>query len=85
MGLARLEGPHALSKGGKRLAERGMGARRPPGRTRAALHEDRCGPSLEALCAAHRKRVWNALALQALAGYAIPPPWRPQATPTLVL
>jgi hypothetical protein len=85
MGLAMLEGPHALSKVGKRLEERGMGARRHPGRTRAALHEDRGGPILEALCAANRKRVWSALALQALAVYAIPPPWLPQDTPLLVL
>jgi hypothetical protein len=41
VGLAMLEGPHALSKGGQRRAERGMGTLLQPGRTRAARHADR--------------------------------------------
>lgn len=39
--LAILEGHQALDKVGKRLAERGLVARLPPGLTRAALHDDR--------------------------------------------
>ena len=41
MVLAMLDGPQALSKVGKRLAERGMLGQRPPALTRAALHDDR--------------------------------------------
>src|ERR1700750_1019920 len=38
--LAMLEGAQALSKGGKRLEERGMVALLQPGLTRASLHDD---------------------------------------------
>src|SRR5215468_5850469 len=38
LGLAILDGDHALYKVGQRLAERGMRALLPPGRTRASLH-----------------------------------------------
>src|SRR5262249_16931421 len=76
--LAILDGDHALSKGGNRLEERGMGARLQPGLTPASLHDDRLGHSLDALCAAHLNTVLSAVALKALEVYAIPPPWLPQ-------
>ena len=57
------EGPHARDKVGRRLAERGMGARRPPGRTRAALPDDRLGHILAALCAAPLNGVVRAVVL----------------------
>ena len=41
MVLAMLDGPQALDKVGKRLAERGMFALLQPGLTRAALNDDR--------------------------------------------
>jgi hypothetical protein len=53
LGRAMLAGHHALSQGGSRLAARGMVALRQPGGTRAALPEDRVGPSLDALLAAN--------------------------------
>src|SRR5262245_27201298 len=46
--LAMLDGHHALSKVGKRLAERGMGALLQPGLTRAALNDYRLGHLLDA-------------------------------------
>jgi hypothetical protein len=64
--LAIVDGQHALYKGGKRLEERGMVTRLQPGLTRAALHDDRFGPILEALCAAKRNKVFGAIALKAL-------------------
>ena len=82
LGLAILDGHPALYKGGHRLAERGMGALLPPGLTRASLHDDRLGHILEARFAANLHTVLSALALQALAGYALPPPWlHPDTTP----
>jgi len=80
---AILDGPHALSKVGRRLEERGMGALLQAGFTRAALNDDRLGHSLDALCAAHLNPVFGAVALKALEVYAIPAPWRPQDTTTL--
>jgi len=76
-----LEGHQARDKVGSRLDERGMGALWPPGFTRAALHDDRFGHRLDALCAAPLTRLLRALALNALEGYAIPTPWLPQAPP----
>ena len=64
--LAIRDGHHALSKVGARLEERGMLSRLQPGLTRASLHDDRLGQSLEALLAAPRNRVCGALALHAL-------------------
>jgi hypothetical protein len=49
-----------------------------PGRTRAARTDDRCGPILDALCAANFNRVFGAIALKVLEVYAIPTPWRLQ-------
>src|SRR5262249_52614221 len=83
--LAILAGHHALSKGGRRLAERGMVALLPPGLTRAALHDYRLGHILDALCAAHRNTVLSAVARKALEVYAIPTPWLHQATTTIAL
>ena len=76
--LAILAGDHALYKVGQRLAERGMLALLQPGLTRASLPDYRLGHILDALCAATLNQVLSALALKALAGYAIPTPWLPQ-------
>src|SRR5215467_5656509 len=62
LGLAILDGDHALYKVGQRLAERGMLALLPPGRTRAALHDDRLGHRLDALFAANLNQGLSALA-----------------------
>jgi Domain of unknown function (DUF4277) len=83
--LAILDGHPALSKVGARLEERGMVPLLQPGLTRASLHDDRLGQILEALCAAHRNRVFGALALHALEVYALSTPWLPQETTTLTL
>jgi uncharacterized protein DUF4277 len=83
--LAMLDGHHALSKVGQRLAERGRMALLQPGLTRASLHDDRWGHILDALFAANLKKVLSALALKALAVYAIPTPWLPQDPTTMAL
>ena len=83
--LAMLDGHHALSKVGRRLEERGMLTLLQPGLTRIALNDDRLGHLLEALCAAHLNKVYGAIALQALAVYAIATPWLHQATTTIAL
>ena len=84
-GLAMLAGPQALDKVGRRLEAGGLWTRLQPGLTRAALHDDRLGPLLDALFAAHLHKVCGAMALKALAGEAIPPPWRQQETTTMAL
>jgi hypothetical protein len=81
--LAILAGHHALYKVGARLEERGMIPLLQPGLTRASLHDDRLGQSLEALLAAHLHRVLGAMALNALEVYALSPPWLHQDTTTL--
>src|ERR671929_163840 len=81
--LAMLDGDHALYKVGQRLEERGMLARLQPGLTRASLHDYRLGPILDALFAANLNKVFSALALSALAVYAIPTPWLHQDTTTI--
>jgi Domain of unknown function (DUF4277) len=83
--LAILEGQQALYKVGKRLEERGMVTLLPPGLTRAALNDDRLGHIREALCAANRNKGLGAIALKALEVYAIPTPWLPQDTTTIML
>jgi hypothetical protein len=83
--LAMLDGHHALYKVGQRLDERGMVALLQPGLTRAVLHAYRLGHSLDALCAANLNKVLSAIALQALAVYAIPTPWLHQDTTTIAL
>jgi hypothetical protein len=65
--LAILDGHHALYTVGKRREERGMVTRLQPGRTRAALNDDRWGHLLEALWAAKRHQVLSAVALNAVA------------------
>jgi len=82
---AILDGDQALYKVGRRLAERGMLDLLQPGFTRVSLHDDRLGHILAALFAANRNRVCSALALKALAVYAIPTPGRHQDTTTMVL
>jgi hypothetical protein len=85
LGLAILDGDHALYKVGKRLDERGMLELLQPGLTRASLHDDRLGHVLEALFAANLNRVFSALALKALEVYALPTPWLHQDTTTIAL
>jgi hypothetical protein len=85
LGLAMLDGHHALSKVGKRLEERGRVTLLQPGRTRAARNDARGGQSLDALCAANRTKVFGALALTAMEVSALPTPWRPQDTTTMRL
>lgn len=81
--LAMLDGQQALSKVGRRLDARGMVALVQPGLTRASLNDDRWGPILDALLAAHLKPVFTAVALKPLAVYAIPTPWRHRDTTTM--
>jgi len=83
--LAILDGHHALYKVGKRLEERGMVPLLQPGCTRAALNDYRLGHILDALFAANLNRVFSAVALRALAVYAIPTPWLHQDTTTIAL
>jgi hypothetical protein len=63
--LAILDGHHALYKVGARLEERGLISLLQPGLTRASLHDDRLGQSLDALFAAHLNCVFGAMALNA--------------------
>jgi transposase len=83
--LAILDGHHALYKVGQRLDERGMVALLQPGLTRASLPDYRLGHILDALFAANLNTVFSALALKALAVYAIPTPWLHQDTTTIAL
>src|SRR5438128_5937118 len=83
--LAILDGDHALYKVGRRLEERGMVSLLQPGLTRASLHDYRLGHILDALFAANLNRVFSAVALKALEGYAIPTPWLHQDTTTIAL
>ena len=83
--LALRAGPQALSQVGARLEERGMIPLLQPGLTRASLHDDRLGQSLEALFAVPLNRVFGALALHALEVSTMAPPGRHQETTTLSL
>jgi hypothetical protein len=83
LGLAILDGPHALYKVGRRLDERGMVGLLPPGLTRASRHDYRLGHLLAALFAATLNTVLPAVALKALEVYALPTPWLHQDTPTI--
>jgi transposase len=83
--LAILDGDHALYKVGKRLEARGMVTLLQPGLTRASLHDYRLGHILDALFAANLNRVFSAVALKALAVYAIPTSWLHQDTTTIAL
>src|SRR5262252_10646856 len=53
LGLAILDGDHALYKVGHRREERGLLSLLQPGFTRGSLPDDRLGPRLAALCAAN--------------------------------
>jgi len=83
--LAILDGHHALYKVGKRLEERGMLALLQPGLPRAALHDYRLGPILEALLAANLNQGYSVVARNALAVYAMATPWLHQDTTTIAL
>jgi transposase len=83
--LAILDGDHALYKVGQRLEERGMIPLLQPGLTRASLHDYRLGHILDALFAANLNKLFSAIALKALAVYAIPTPWLHQDTTTIAL
>jgi transposase len=83
--LAILDGHHALYKVGARLEERGMLPLLQSGLARASLHDYRLGQILDALFAANLNRVFGAIALNALAVYAIPTPWLHQDTTTITL
>jgi len=83
--LAILDGPHALSKVGARLEERGMLPLLQPGLTRTSLHDYRLGQILDGLFAVNLNRVFGALALQALEVYALSTPWLHQDTTTITL
>jgi hypothetical protein len=83
--LAMLDGHHGLSKVGQRWEERGMRALLQADLTRMSLNDDRLGQILDALFAAHRHRVFGAVALKALEVYAIPTPWLHQDTTPLAL
>src|ERR671925_1207560 len=83
--LAILDEHHALYKVGRRLEERGMVALLQPGLTRASLNDYRLGHILDALFAANLNTVFHAVALKALAVYAIPTPWLHQDTTTIAL
>lgn len=85
LGLAILDGTHALDKVGQRLEERGMIPLLPPGLTRAALHDDRLGHIRDALVAANLNRVLSVVALKALEVYGLPTPWLHQDTTTIAL
>jgi Domain of unknown function (DUF4277) len=85
LGLAMLEGEHALYKVGQRLEERGMLPLLQAGLRRESLNDSRLGHILDALLAANLNPVLSGLALKALALYAIAPPWLPQDTTTIRL
>jgi transposase len=83
--LAILDGPHALYKVGSRLEERGMLSLLQGGLARDSLNDYRLGHILDALFAANLNQVFGAIALKALAVYAIPTPWLQQDTTTVAL
>jgi transposase len=83
--LAILDGHHALYKVGARLEERGMLPLLQDGLRRVSLNDYRLGQILDALFGANLNRVFGAIALNALAIYAIATPWLHQDTTTLTL
>jgi Domain of unknown function (DUF4277) len=83
--LAILDGDHALYKVGQRLEERGMLPLLQTGLRRESLNDYRLGHILDALFAANLNHVFSALALKALALYAIPTSWLHQDTTTIRL
>ena len=85
LGRALVAGHQALSPVGPRLDDRGLRALRQPGVPRGARPAARVGHRREALWAAPLHKGVRALALHALAGDALPPPWRPPATTPMAL
>jgi hypothetical protein len=83
--LAILDGHHALYKVGTRLEERGMLSLLQGGLARESLNDYRLGQILDALFVANLNQVFGAIALKALAVYAIPTPWLHQDTTTIAL
>ena len=83
--LAILDGHHVLYKVGQRLEERGMLSLLQAGLQRASLNDYRLGQILDALFEANLNKVFSALALQALAIYALPTLWIHQDTTTITL
>jgi transposase len=83
--LAILDGDHALYKVGARLHERGMVTLLQEGLAPESLNDYRLGQIRDALFAANLNRLFGAVALKALAVYAIPTPWLHQDTTTLSL
>jgi transposase len=83
--LAILDGDHALYKVGQRLEERGMLPLLQTGLRRESLNDYRLGHILDALFTANLNHVFSALALKALALYAIPTSWLHQDTTTIRL
>jgi transposase len=83
--LAILDGHHALYKVGTRLEDRGMLPLLQGGLARESLNDYRLGQILDALFAANLNQVFGAIALKALAVYAIPTPWLHQDTTTVAL
>jgi hypothetical protein len=80
-----LDGEQALDKVGQRLEERGMLPLLPSGLRRESLNDSRRGHRLDALFAANLNHGFSALALNALALYAIPTSGRHQETTTMRL
>jgi transposase len=83
--LAILDGHHALYKVGQRLEERGMVPLLHPGLRRESLNDYRLGQVLDTLFAANLNQVFSAVALKALALYALPTLWIHQDTTTITL
>jgi transposase len=83
--LAILDGHHALYKVGTRLEERGRLSLLQGGLARESLNDYRLGQILDALFVANLNQVFGAIALKALAVYAIPTPWLHQDTTTIAL
>lgn len=83
--VAILDGHQVLYKGGQRLEERGRLSLLPPGLQRASLNAYRLGQILDAWFAATLHKVCSALALPALAIYALPTLWMQQDTTTMTL
>jgi transposase len=83
--LAILDGHHALYKVGRRLDERGMLPLLQPSLEYPSVHDTRLGQILDALFAANLNRIFGAIALHALATYAIATPWIHQDTTTIAL
>lgn len=83
--VAILDGHHALYKVGRRLDERGILPLVQAGLESTSVHDTRLGQMLDALFEANLNQVLSAIALKALATYAIETPWMHQDTTTIAL